>query len=71
MSKNIPLLSFGQQYFGSVENVLIKCRSGECSLFQCLMTLTQAWMATRPAYQLRGPLAAWSTFLAVFSMVAN
>ena len=34
-----------------------------------LTTLSQAWMATRPAYQLRGPLAAWSTFLAVFSMV--
>lgn len=39
------------------------------SAYIVLIFAGQAWMATRPAYQLRGPLAAWSTFLAVFSII--
>jgi elongation of very long chain fatty acids protein 6 len=38
------------------------------SIYVILVFTGQAWMASRPAYQLRGPLAAWSAFLAVFSI---
>lgn len=38
------------------------------TIYVILVFSGQAWMASRPAYQLRGPLAAWSTFLAIFSM---
>ena len=38
------------------------------SVYIILVFSGQAWMASRPAYQLRGPLTAWSAFLAIFSI---
>jgi len=38
------------------------------SVYVILVFSGQAWMASRPAYQLRGPLTAWSAFLAIFSI---
>jgi len=38
------------------------------SVYLILVFSGQAWMASRPAYQLRGPLTAWSAFLAIFSI---
>jgi len=39
------------------------------SLYVVLVFSGQAWMASRPAFQLRGLLAAWSAFLAIFSIM--
>merc|ERR1712112_75215 len=39
------------------------------SVYIILVFSGQAWMASRPAYQLRGPLTAWSAFLAIFSII--
>merc|ERR1712080_512037 len=38
-------------------------------LYVLLVFSGQAWMSSRPAYQLRNLLAAWSAFLAIFSII--
>jgi len=39
------------------------------AIYVILVFSGQAFMASRPAFQLRGPLAAWSAFLALFSIL--
>jgi elongation of very long chain fatty acids protein 6 len=39
------------------------------SIYVVMVFSGQAWMASRPAFQLRGLLTCWSTFLAIFSMI--
>merc|ERR1712243_537323 len=38
-------------------------------IYVLLVFSGQAWMSSRPAYQLRNLLAAWSAFLAIFSII--